>query len=113
MTRMLGYDQIVFASPIYWYAVSPAMKIFLDRVSDFLELPAFVEAFRETLEHLGMRYVGVGHVNCQDGYFPTEHDLEALRFASALRETAIARPLDPSTYFRRVRLCRTSPFKMP
>jgi len=115
MTRILGYDQIVFASPIYWYAVSPAMKIFLDRISDFLELPdlladgrrlrgknayvvctsisdepsrAFVEAFRETFEYLGMRYVGVGHVNCQDGYIPTEHDRAALRLVSALRETA-------------------------
>jgi len=39
MQRVLAHDQILFASPIYWYAVSPAMKIFLDRISDFLELP--------------------------------------------------------------------------
>jgi putative NADPH-quinone reductase len=29
----------IFATPIYWYGVSPAMKVFLDRISDFLELP--------------------------------------------------------------------------
>jgi multimeric flavodoxin WrbA len=39
MQRVLTQDQIIFASPIYWYAVSPAMKVFMDRISDFLELP--------------------------------------------------------------------------
>ena len=39
MQRVLAHDQIIFATPIYWYAVSPAMKVFLDRISDFLELP--------------------------------------------------------------------------
>jgi len=39
MRRLLDHDQIIFATPIYWYAVSATMKIFLDRISDFLELP--------------------------------------------------------------------------
>src|ERR1017187_1368681 len=39
MKRVLGHDQIIFATPVYWYSVSPAMKVFLDRLSDFLELP--------------------------------------------------------------------------
>jgi multimeric flavodoxin WrbA len=39
MERVLQHDQVIFASPIYWYSVSPAMKVFLDRISDFLELP--------------------------------------------------------------------------
>jgi len=29
----------IFASPVYWYSVSPPMKVFLDRISDFLDLP--------------------------------------------------------------------------
>ena len=33
MKRVLAHDQIIFATPIYWYAVSPAMKVFLDRLS--------------------------------------------------------------------------------
>jgi len=83
MKRVLGHDQIIFATPVYWYSVSPAMKVFLDRLSDFLELPdllaegrrlrgknafvvctsisdepsaAFIEAFRETFDCLGMRF---------------------------------------------------------
>ena len=39
MRRVLAHEQIIFATPIYWYAVSPGMKIFLDRISDYLELP--------------------------------------------------------------------------
>jgi len=39
MKRVLDFDQIIFASPVYWYSVSPPMKVFLDRISDFLDLP--------------------------------------------------------------------------
>jgi multimeric flavodoxin WrbA len=112
MKRVLGHDQIIFATPVYWYSVSPAMKVFLDRLSDFLELPdllaegrrlrgknafvvctsisdepsaAFMEAFRETFDYLGMRFGGVAHVNCQDGYLPAAHDPEALKFAALVR----------------------------
>jgi multimeric flavodoxin WrbA len=46
MKRVLTFDQVVFATPVYWYAASPAMKVFLDRVSDFLELPDLVEEGR-------------------------------------------------------------------
>jgi multimeric flavodoxin WrbA len=34
---------VAFASPIDWYSVSPAMKIFLDRISDFLGPPDLLE----------------------------------------------------------------------
>lgn len=112
MSRVLSHDQIVLATPIYWYSVSAAMKVFLDRLSDYLDLPdllaegrqlrgktafvvctsisdkpstAFVEAFRETFDYLGMRFGGLAHINCQDGYSPAAHDPEALRFASVIR----------------------------
>ena len=39
MEKVLECQHIVFASPVYWYAVAPAMKEFLDRLSDFLDLP--------------------------------------------------------------------------
>ena len=114
MVRVLSHDQIIFATPIYWYAVSPPMKTFLDRLSDFLELPdllsrgrqlrgrnafvvctsicdqpssAFVSSFRETFDYLGMHFRGTAHVNCVEGYSPGVHDGEALAFASIVRET--------------------------
>jgi multimeric flavodoxin WrbA len=113
--RVLEHDQIIFATPIYWYAVSPPMKVFLDRISDLLELPdllpegrrlrgkngyvvctsiseepsaAFMGAFRDTFDYLGMRFGGAVHINCQDGYLPNVHDLEALKFAAGVREAA-------------------------
>ena len=115
MKRVLAHQQIIFATPIYWYAVSPAMKVFLDRISDLLDLPdllsegrrlrgknayvvctsvseqpsaAFMDAFRETFDYLGMHFGGVAHVNCQDGYLPDAHVAEALNFAALVRAAA-------------------------
>lgn len=109
MRRALAHDQIIFATPIYWYAVSPPMKVFLDRISDFLELPdlladgrrlrgkrayvvctsvsdeasaAFMGAFRETFDYLGMTFKGAVHINCRDGYCSAVHDAEASAFAT-------------------------------
>jgi len=31
-----NYDVILFATPIYWYTMSGILKVFLDRISDFL-----------------------------------------------------------------------------
>jgi len=111
--RVLAHDQIIFATPIYWYAVSPAMKVFLDRISDLLELPdllsegrrlrgkkayivctsisdeasgAFMGAFLETFDYLGMHFGGAAHVNCRDGYLPAQHDPEAPAFAGLVRD---------------------------
>src|SRR5262249_32918304 len=100
-----------------WYAASPAMKVFVDRISDFLELPdllpkgrrlrgknafvvctsacdeaspTFVGAFRETFDYLGMRFGGFAHVNCAGGYSPAIHDAEALPFAARVRRVVPA-----------------------
>ncbi|MBN1240084.1 MAG: NAD(P)H-dependent oxidoreductase, partial [Gammaproteobacteria bacterium] len=44
---VLRHEQIIFASPVYWYAVSPPMKVFLDRISDLLDLPDLLEKGRQ------------------------------------------------------------------
>jgi len=113
MRRVLEFDHLIFASPVYWYAVSSPMKCFLDRITDFLDLPEllddgrrlrgktgyvvctsiydqepkpFVDTFRDTFEYLGMRFGGIAHVNCSDGYVPARHDAVAAAFARALPE---------------------------
>jgi len=95
MRRVLDHQSIVFATPVYWYGPNGPMKIFLDRVCDLLDLPAlkpegrrlrektayvvstsiypdapapFVEMFRDTFDYLGMRYGGIAHLDCRDGY---------------------------------------------
>ena len=108
MKRVLEFDHLLFATPVYWYAVAPAMKVFLDRISDFLELPdllnegrrlrgkrayvvctsiydeappSFMSSFRDTFNYLGLHFGGVAHVNCRDGYVPARHDADADLFA--------------------------------
>lgn len=111
MQRVLSFDRIILASPVYWYSVSPALKVFLDRISDFLDLPdllehgrrlrgkaayvvctsvcdevpgSFVASLTDTFDYLGMRFGGLAHVNCRDGYIPAQHDSEAERFSRLL-----------------------------
>ena len=108
--KVLGYENIIFASPVYWYSVTPAMKKFLDRISDLLELPhlldtgrrlrgktafvlcssaskeasnSFISAFEETFRYLGMSYGGFIHANCDNGY-KTENYAEDLSGFTAL-----------------------------
>jgi multimeric flavodoxin WrbA len=118
MKRALAFDQLIFATPVYWYSVSPPMKVFLDRISDFLDLPdllddgrrlrgkeayvvctsiydevssSFMSAFLETFDYLGMRFGGVAHANCREGYIPAQHDAEAVAFARLVRSDGHAR----------------------
>jgi multimeric flavodoxin WrbA len=111
MMRVLDHDAIVLASPVYWYAVSPPLKVFLDRISDLLDLDdlleqgrrlrgktgyvvctsiydeapgPFVGCLAETFDYLGMDFGGIAHVNCKDGYQPARHDPVAMDFARQL-----------------------------
>ncbi len=118
MQRVLAYDQLILASPVYWYSVSSAMKVFLDRISDFLDLPDLLDAgrklrgkqgyvvctsiydevpqpfrgaFLDTFDYLGIRFGGLAHVNCSDGYVPSRHDIEAVRFSRLVRDASDAK----------------------
>ena len=111
MNHVLSFDQIVFASPIYWYAVAPPMKVFLDRISDYLDLPdlldkgrqlrgktgfvictsvydtpcaPFIEAFRETFSYLGMRYGSCINANCKEGYKVDRYAADIAAFTQLL-----------------------------
>jgi multimeric flavodoxin WrbA len=111
MDQVLGYERIIFASPVYWDAVAPPMKVFLDRISDFLDLPdlleqgrrlrgkagyvvctsvydevsvPFTEAFQGTFKYLGMEYGGCAHANCSDGYKAEEYEDNVATFIRSL-----------------------------
>jgi multimeric flavodoxin WrbA len=114
--HVLKFRRIIFASPVYWYSVSPPMKVFLDRISDLLELPdllakgrrlrgkevyvlctsieeqaspSFVDAWRETCDYLGMHYSGLLHANCRDGYRAALYEDDVNSFVRKLRMGAI------------------------
>jgi multimeric flavodoxin WrbA len=111
MRRVLAFDHIVIASPVYWYSVSPPVKIFLDRLSDYLDIPellphgrrlrgktghivctsiyeqapaSFGDALTATFTYLGMLAGGLLHANCSAGYSRLVHQSAVAAFANRI-----------------------------
>ena len=87
MRRIMDeYDVLIFATPVYWYAMSGIMKVFFDRLTDLLKIEKdlgrklrgkymavlsssngdnlgdhFWLPFRKSAAYLGMHYVGDLH----------------------------------------------------
>jgi len=84
--KIVEYDLIIFATPVYWYAMSGTMKTFFDRIieclktekeigyrlrgknmaaiscgSDSVEHEGFFIPFEKSAEYLGMSYSGHIH----------------------------------------------------
>jgi multimeric flavodoxin WrbA len=38
MERLLQHEQLVFATPVYWYAMSGLLKVFFDRLTDIVTI---------------------------------------------------------------------------
>lgn len=80
------YDTIIFATPVYWYAMSAIMKVFFDRFSDLIKIEKetgrkfrgksmfvisnsydeqldydFYLPFRLSANYLGINYLGEKH----------------------------------------------------
>lgn len=80
------YDTLIFATPVYWYAMSGIMKVFFDRFSDLIRIEKelgrklrgknmfvisnsdddklnydFHLPFRLSAKYLGMNYLGEKH----------------------------------------------------
>lgn len=114
MHQLLEHRNIIFASPVYWYAASTQMKIFIDRTSDFLDLEelkplgrqlrgktayvvctsiskeadsSFLNAFKSTFEYLGMNHGGHVHANCVDGYDPSQYQKDVDRFLKRVSDS--------------------------
>jgi len=45
LEKFLDSDLIIWASPIYWYAVSAQMKCFIDRFSSYVKNPRYADKF--------------------------------------------------------------------
>jgi len=111
MDYLLKYDNIIFASPVYWFAMSAQMKVFVDRLSDFLSVKelkdkgrklrgkigyvvstsvsqeidnSFLDSFINTFEYLGMGYGGCIHINCESGYSAKDNERDITHFIEKL-----------------------------
>ena len=96
-TIVQNYETIVFATPIYWYTMSGLLKVFIDRISDFLHIEkdfgrllrgkqmavlscsnedklfeGFTMPFTETANYLGMQFIGHIHTWIENDEIPTE-----------------------------------------
>lgn len=38
ISKALPYDNIIFATPVYWYSMSGVMKVFFDRLTDLITI---------------------------------------------------------------------------
>ncbi len=89
--RLVKFDHIVFATPVYWYSMSAQMKVFFDRLSDLLTIKkdlgrllkgkslsvlstgydkaypkCFLEPFKLTANYLQVNYLGIIYVSIRD-----------------------------------------------
>jgi len=92
-----NYELIIFATPVYWYAMSGILKTFFDRISDCLETrkdlgrklkgmemavissgsdkelkKGFHMPFIETANYLGMKYIADVHCWIRNNEISTE-----------------------------------------
>lgn len=112
MNEILQYENIIFASPTYWYAASAQMKIFIDRTTDFLALEelkdigrqlrtktsylvctsasaepdsTFLTTLQKTFAYLGMDYGGHVHANCAQGFVADNYREDVAQFIKQVK----------------------------
>ena len=113
--KILQAKNLIISSPVYWYSVSAQMKVFIDRLSDLLDVeelkdtgrklkgknvyavctsisskvaPSFENTVKHTFEYLGMSYEGCLHANCENGYSPKNYEKDVEDFLAMVRKGA-------------------------
>lgn len=115
--KMLVADVVIFASPVYWYSLTPAFRRFIDRFSDLLELPylkikgkqlreksfylfatsahpelpcSFTSQIAHTLQYLQWPYSGSVHLDCMNGFDESAARATLAPLASVLTDKTVA-----------------------
>ncbi len=107
--KLLVFDRLIFATPMYWYSASAQMKMFIDRISDLLsfqkdkgralrgksvgllatghdDFPAdcFEQMFELTFQYLGLNYLGMNYCSCKAGFELSEHQTKIDNFVNCI-----------------------------
>lgn len=107
--QMLQYEQIIFCTPVYWYAMSAVMKTYFDRLSDLTrihkgkgrgmagkkmyalccssdqeEYEGFFMPFEKTAGYLDMDYGGHIHTWVEDNQIPEVVIDQLLKFCDKI-----------------------------
>ena len=112
LDELLKYKNILFVTPVYWYAASAQMKVFIDRTSDLLDVEelksigrrlrnktayvvctsisseadsSFLNSFKDMFEYLGIDYGGHIHADCENGYDPHKYTDEVKKFIQSVK----------------------------
>jgi len=99
MNHILKHENIIFASPVYWFFMSAQMKVFIDRLSDFISVDSikekgrqlrgkkgyvvstsinefayasFIDSFSSTFKCLGIKPALFLHLDCKNGFVQEE-----------------------------------------
>ena len=105
MEKLVEFEHIVFATPMYWYSMCAQMKQFVDRLSDLLtinkplgrqlkgkacslvstghdiEAPDCLwQPFSLTANYLGMNYKGMLYCACPEGFDKRQHSYSLDKF---------------------------------
>ena len=112
LDELLKYKNILFVTPVYWYAASAQMKVFIDRTSDLLDVEelksigrrlrnktayvvctsispeadsSFLNSFKDMFGYLGIDYGGHIHADCESGYDPHKYTDEVKKFIQSVK----------------------------
>lgn len=112
LDELLKYKNILFVTPVYWYAASAQMKVFIDRTSDLLDVEelksvgrrlrnktayvvctsispeadsSFLTSFKDMFEYLGIDYGGHIHADCENGYDPHKYTDDVKKFIQSVK----------------------------
>lgn len=105
MEKLLSYDTIILATPVYWYTMSVPIKLFLDRLTDVItirkdigrklkgknlfvlasfgtSLPnGFEDAFSQTCTYMDMNYLGTSFIYFGEDKRLLAGNAEQIKFA--------------------------------